>query len=385
LTSMRFLYVLEPVDEGQIERRELDALSLACRLSYFLWSSPPDAELYQLAESGELLNPSVLEVQVERMLVDPRAENFFDGFMGQWIHIKRFKDLNLTARILLHWTEGFIDSARREPIEFFEEMVAGNLGIANLIDSEFVMVDGVLANAYGLEGYAGDGFQKVVLPEASPRGGVITQSAFLAAGTMGNRTSPVIRGALVREILLNDPPPPPPPNVPELVAEGEDPLKSVRTLVEMHQQKAQCASCHARFDQIGLGLENFDPIGMWREEEMVTLVDDVKLLRDGSKKDTERNWTTFDIDSSGNLPSGEEFQDVKGLKAALMKEERAVAESMFEGLMIYALGRDISFTDLQIIEDSLEHLGKVSEGEGERYRVRDMIKRVVTSGPFREF
>ena len=144
----------------------------------------------------------------------------------------------------------------------------------------------------------------------------------------------VIRGSLVKEILLNDPPPPPPPNVPELIASSGESLPSVRDLVELHQQKAQCASCHARFDFIGLGLENFDAIGMWREEELVTHAEHFSQLKNrGTKR------KLYPVDASGELPNGEKFKDVHGLKAALMKQERQVAASPFEGLLCYALGR----------------------------------------------
>ena len=162
---------------------------------------------------------------------------------------------------------------------------------------------------------------------------------------MNNRTSPVIRGSLVKEIILNDPPPPPPPNVPELIASSVNPLPSVRTLVDLHQKKAQCASCHARFDFIGLGLENFDAIGMWRDEELVTNVENFSQLKNPRAK-----RKLYPVDASGSLPNGETFADVQGLKAALMKEERTAVASVFEGLLCYGLGRDVSFTDREIIE-----------------------------------
>jgi len=368
LTSTRFLYLLEPREKAAKERT-LDAVSMANRLSYFLWSSPPDEELLQLAASGKLLQPVVLEQQVDRMLDSPLADQFFKGFMSQWTHLKRFDSLTLNSKLLLHRTDGMIQAARQEPIEFFKTLVRENLPASNLIDSDFVMVNGVLAMKYGLaEVYAGDAFKKLQLPPGSPRGGLMTQSAFLSAGTMGNRTSPVIRGSLVKEILLNDPPPPPPPNVPELDA-GANPLASVRSLVELHQTKAQCASCHARFDFIGLGLENFDAVGLWRDEELVTEAQEAQQVSRRPKK-------IYPVDASGELPNGETFKDVHGLKAALMKEERAVAASIFEGLLCYALGRDVSFTDLPMIEKALNEL------EPDDFPVRTMIKRIVTSQLF---
>ncbi|MDP6354942.1 MAG: DUF1592 domain-containing protein [Planctomycetota bacterium] len=367
LASSRFLYLVEPTID-----RELDAVSLTNRLAYFLWSGPPDAELLRLANDNSLLRSTVLTQQVDRMLKSPRAEHFFEGFMSQWMHLKRFDASGLNSRLLLHRTDGMVISSRREPIEFFKTLVRENLSTSNLIDSEFVTINGLLAMNYGLtEHHSGDGFKKVSLPGDSPRGGLITQAAFLSTGTMGNRTSPVIRGALVKEILLNDPPPPPPPNVPELVAAGTDPLASVRSLVALHQKKPQCASCHARFDFIGLGLENFDAVGLWRDEELVTDAQVAVQIPRRPKK-------VYPIDASGELPNGETFKDVFGLKKALMKEKRKVAASLFEGLLCYALGRNISFTDRPLIQKTLNEL------DGEDFPVREMIKRVVISRQFRQ-
>jgi hypothetical protein len=306
------------------------------------------------------------------MLDSPRAENFFQGFMAQWMHLKRFDAVGLDSKLLIHRTDGMIHAAKREPIEFFKTLVRENLSASSLIDSDFIMANGVLAMKYGLaDRHSGDGFKKVALPPDSPRGGLLTQAAFLSTGTMGNRSSPVIRGSLVKEILLNDPPPPPPPNVPELIAASVDPLPSVRTLVELHQKKAQCASCHARFDFIGLGLENFDAVGLWRDEELVTEDQEAQQIPHRPKK-------VYPVDASGRLPNGDTFQDVHGLKAALMKEKRTVAGSLFEGLLCYALGRDVSFTDRPLIKQTLDEL------EAGDFPVRELIKRIVSSKPFQD-
>ena len=285
LSSPRFLYLVNPSTNDTQNNRALDGLSLANRLSSFLWSGPPDQELLQLASNGSLLKKSVLLEQTERLLSNARAENFLKGFISQWMHLGRLDGVGINTRFHLHFTDAYVHSAKREPVEFFKTLLKENLPANNLIDSDFVTVNGVLAAKYGLhDQYSGNGFQKVSLSADSPRGGLMTQASFLAIGTMGNRTSPVIRGSLVKEILLNDPPPPPPPNVPELIASSGESLPSVRDLVELHQQKAQCASCHARFDFIGLGLENFDAIGMWREEELVTHAEHFSQLKNRRTK-----------------------------------------------------------------------------------------------------
>ncbi|MFT5131353.1 MAG: hypothetical protein ACI8W8_004989, partial [Rhodothermales bacterium] len=324
-----------------------------------------------LAQEGSLRRPEVLAQQVDRMLKSPKAEAFFEGFVSQWMHLERFDQVGLDSKLLLHRTDGMIHASKREPVEFFKTLVRENLSTATLIDSDFVMANGVLAIKYGLAThYTGDGFKRLELPPDSPRGGLMTQAAFLSSGTMGNRSSPVIRGSLVKEVLLNDPPPPPPPNVPELVAAGTDPLASVRSLVELHQKKAQCASCHARFDFIGLGLENFDAVGLWRDEELVTEAEEAVNIPHRPKK-------IYPIDASGSLPNGETFSDVRGLKAALLKQQHKVAASIFEGMLCYALGRDISFTDRPHIERTLDELRP-------DFGIRDMIKQIVGSKPFLE-
>ena len=370
LSSTNFLYLLENSDD-----EKLRAKSVANRLSYFLWSSPPDSRLMELAESGELLKRDMLVQEVDRLLDSPKAEHFFSGFMSQWMHLKRFDGISVSSRLHLHRTDGMIAASKHEPIEFFKTLVKEDLCATNLIDSDFVMANGILAMKYGLSDlHSGDGFKKIKLPEGSPRGGIMTQAAFLAMGTMANRTSPVIRGALVKEILLNDAPPPPPPNVPELVHEGVDPLASVRSLVELHQKKVQCASCHARFDFIGLGLENFGPVGLWRDEEVVTQVRLAKKLPKSNKK-------VYDVDASGELPDGTKFKDLFELKKALMKQKRQVAGSLLEGLLCYALGRDISFTDRPLIRQLLDDLEK-RQADGRVFAVKEMVKQVVTSQAF---
>ena len=373
LSSPRFLYLVNP-DIGQPAGDSSPWTRSAWPTDWpaFLWSGPPDEELMSVAADGSLLDEAVLLEQTERMLSHPRAKEFYEGFITQWMHLKRLGSVGLNSRFLLHYTDAYILSAKQEPVEFFKTLVEENLSSANLIDSDFVTINGVLAAKYGLtDHYTGDGFQKVSLPADSPRGGLITQAAFLAIGTMGNRTSPVIRGSLVKEVLLNDPPPPPPPNVPELIDSSAGPLPSVRTLVEIHQKKAQCASCHARFDFIGLGLENFDAIGMWRVKELVTNAEHFSQLKNPRTK-----RKLYPVDASGSLPNGETFADVQGLKAALMKDERAVAGSLLEGLYCYALGRNVSFTDRPILKSMLDELEK------DAFPIRDMIRQVVTSKKF---
>ena len=190
LSSPRFLYPVNPSTSDKENNRVLDGLSLANRLSSFLWSGSPDQELLELARNGSLLNKSVLLEQAERLMSNARAKNFHKGFISQWMHLDRLDGIGLSSRFYLHLTDAYIHSAKQEPVEFFKTLLEENLPANNLIDSDFVTVDGVLAAKYGLhDQYSGNGFQKVSLSADSPRGGLMTQASFLAIGTMGNRMS----------------------------------------------------------------------------------------------------------------------------------------------------------------------------------------------------
>jgi hypothetical protein len=242
-------------------------------------------------------------------------------------------------------------------LAFFETLVTENLPAANLIDSDFVVINSVLGEHYGISDATADAFQKVSLPADSPRGGLLGQAAFLTLGSNGERSSPVIRGALVMEKLLHDKPAPPPPNVPELGAATDKPATN-RQMVELHQRRAVCASCHKKMDVIGFGLENFDTIGKWRDTETV-----------GRNK--------IPIEPGGTLPGGAAFSDVKGLKAVLLEEDDRLAHELVESMLAYSLGRTIEFSDADAVGAILEHLKR------DDYRLRAMVHEIVGSTLFR--
>ena len=213
---------------------------------------------------------------------------------------------------------------------------------------------------YGIDGVnpKDDRFEKIKLPERSPRGGMITQAAFLTAGSNGERSSPVIRGAMVMEKLLHDKPAPPPPNVPELSAASKQP-KSNREMVQLHQKQAVCASCHKKMDVIGFGLENFDTTGRWRDTERV-----------GRKR--------VPIQPAGTLPGGQDFSDVEELKQLLLHNEEKLAQELVESILAYGLGRTIEFSDSN-------HVAKLlAELQLDGFRMRSAIKRIVASSLFRK-
>ncbi|MBC8242766.1 MAG: DUF1592 domain-containing protein, partial [Verrucomicrobia bacterium] len=352
LASPGFLFLQEdaPADDAKPSNREL-----AVRLSYFLWSCPPDEELY----AADLADPATYAGQVDRLLADPKAQAFRDGFVGQWAEFDRYDAITIDTRKHFRFNEGVRHDAKQEVRELFGALIKDNLSVSNLIDSDFAMLNAALANHYGLDFPATQdaAFRKVVLPADSPRGGLMTQTAFLVTGSNGERSSPVIRGALIMEKLLHDKPAPPPPNVPELGAASDKP-KTNREMVELHQRQAVCASCHKKMDVIGFGLENFDPTGRWRETERVA----------------NRN---VPIAPGGTLPDGATFADVRELKKTLLAQKDALAKELLESMLAYALGRTIEFSDAEEVAVMLAKL------KADDYRVRSMIREIALSPLFR--
>jgi hypothetical protein len=355
LASPGFLFIQEAEPDGQNPQRLLDNRELAVRLSYFLWSAPPDYELY----AADLADPKIYAKQVDRLLSDPKASAFRDGFMSQWAEFDRYDAITIDNKEHFRFNEGVQRDAKQEVTEFFGTLIKENLPSRNLIDSDFVVVNNALATHYGIDlpNQKNAEFQKVNLPEDSPRGGLMTQTAFLVTGSNGERSSPVIRGALVMEKLLHDKPSPPPPNVPELGAASNEP-KTNREMVILHQKQAVCASCHKKMDVIGFGLENFDTTGTWRDSENV-----------GREQ--------VRIEPGGTLPGGAAFDSVSDLKKVLLDQEDQLAKELVEAIMAYGLGRTIEFSDHDDVEVLLERL------QGNDYRVRSMIQEVALSPLFR--
>ena len=356
LSSPSFLFIQEAAPAQEKSHGLLDNRELAIRLSYFLWSSPPDDALY----NADLSDPAVYQQQIDRLLADPRATAFRDGFISQWTHLDRYDAITINQREHYYFNDGLQQDAKREVREFFGTLLKENLPAKNLIDSDFVTINPTLANHYGipLKNPRDDSFRKVKLPKNSHRGGLLTQTAFLTTGSNGERSSPVIRGALVMEKILHDKPAPPPPNVPELDEASDKPMSN-RDMVLLHQNRATCASCHQKMDVIGFGLENFDPTGRWRDTEKV-----------GRKQ--------IPIQPGGTLPDGGSFQNVTELKALLLKHQDDLAEELTESILSYALGRTIEFSDTDDVQKILSTLKK------KNYPLRDLIKQVALSPLFKK-
>ncbi len=325
LASPGFLYLDEP--NTKKSKRPLNDRELAVRLAYFLWSSPPDSRLFALAKKNELSNSATLRVEVDRMIADPRSEEFVAGFVHQWLNMERLDFFQFDTKLHREFDESVRASARQEVYESFALLLRDQKGgrLGKLLKSDYVMINGLLGTYYGIEGVTGDHFRKVSLPSDSPRGGLLGTAAILAMGSDGIESSPVERGAWVLRYLLNDPPPPAPPNVPQLSRLSEKPL-TARERVLAHQEEPQCASCHRKIDPIGFGLENFTAAGKWRTED-----------KHGKK--------TYEIDPSGKFHKGPEFADYFEMRDLIAQKENDFARGFTEHLIGYGLGRPFGFTD----------------------------------------
>jgi hypothetical protein len=361
LSSPGFLYLNEPVSNptnDADERRELSDRELAVRLSYFLWSAPPDQELLDLASRGELSNPDILRSQVDRLITDSRSDEFVAGFLHQWLHMERLDFFQFDTRLYRDFDESTRTAARQEVYHSFAHVLRdpenGRLG--KLLKSDYVFVNGLLATYYGLNGVTGDQFQKVALPTGSPRGGLLGMAAVHAMGSDGIESSPVERGAWVLRYLLNDPPPPAPPNVPQL-SRIEDESLTTRQKLAAHMEEAQCASCHRKIDPIGFGLENFNAAGKWRTEE-------------GHGKNA------HPIDPADQFHNGPKFNDYFELRDIIADREPDFARGFTEHLIGYGLGRSFGFTD----EDLADEI--VAAAKTEDYSVSEFVQALVASEPF---
>ena len=356
LASPGFLYLDEP-NKGD-SKRTLTDRELAVRLSYFLWSRPPDSELFALAEKSELSKPEILRQQVNRMITDPRSDDFVSGFVHQWLHMERLDFFQFDTKLHREFDESVRSSARKEVYESFALLMRdeqeGRLG--KLLKSDYVMINGLLGTYYGIDGVTGDQFRKVSLPPDSPRGGLLGTAAVLAMGSDGIESSPVERGAWVLRYLLNDPPPPAPPNVPQLSRLTDKPL-TARERVLAHQEEPQCASCHRKIDPIGFGLENFTAAGKWRTED-----------KHGKK--------TYDIDPSGKFHKGPAFADYFEMRDLIAQREDDFARGFTEHLIGYGLGRAFGFTDEDLAA------GILASAKKEEFSVSEFIHALVQSKAF---
>lgn len=352
MASPGFLYLIEP-SPGQ-EKKELTDLELAVRLSYFLWSAPPDEALYGIARRGDLKIPAKLRWHTNRMLKDPKAEEFIASFAHQWLHMERLDFFQFDYRQYPEFDESVKEAARQEVVQTIRGILDEGRPLSDLLKADHVVVNDVLADYYGIEGVSGGAFQKVSLPADSPRGGLTGMAAILAMGSDGTRSSPVERGAWVMRKLLDDPPPPAPANVPQL-SRLDGKLLSPRELLDAHMEEAQCAQCHRKIDPIGFGLENFDAAGIWRDQLELKQVVKKKV----------RKKKVVPVDASGQLPNGDPFENYFELRDRIAGQSDVFERGFAESLIEYGLGRPFGFSDESLREQILKHAaaknGQMSE------------------------
>lgn len=370
LASPGFLYLNEA--GGEKERRKLTDRELAVRLAYFLWSAPPDRQLLELAKKEELRKPEVLRQEVDRMIADPRSDEFVSGFVHQWLDMERLDFFQFDVKRHREFDESTRAASREEVYQSFTHLFRGsdNGRLGKLLNSDYVMINGLLGNYYGIDGVTGDAFRKVKLPADSPRGGLLGMAAIHAMGSDGVESSPVERGAWVLRHLLNDPPPPAPPNVPQLSRLADQPL-SARQRVLAHQEEPQCASCHRKIDPIGFGMENFDAAGKWRTTERHVPKDKKASQANKGKK------TVWEIDPSGKFHNGPEFSNYHEMRDLIAKsKEDKFARGFTEHLIEYALGRPFGFTDEDLAN------GILSSAKSKDYSVSEFFQSLVATQEF---
>ena len=366
LSSPMFLYLVEP-SAGE-KRRPLTDSELATRLSYFLWSAPPDATLRELAKRGELAKPEVLAAQTERLLEDRRAGGFIRAFTHQWLGMDRIDFFEINRALYPRFDTATKVAAKNEIYETIEHLVHHNASLRDLLKSDYVVINRVLAHYYGLPGVKGDAYEKVSLPEGSPRGGLLGMAAVQFMGGNGERTSPVERGTWVLRKLLNEPPPPAPANIPAISRLAGKVLTTHERLLA-HQEDPQCANCHRKIDPIGFGLENFDAAGGWRTEDSYQATDAAGKPDPKAKK-------TWPIEASAALYKGPAFKDYFGLRDIVASRSDAFARGFSSALVEYALGRPCGFADEPLLKTMLSQSGKKD------LAVREFIHTLVASNEF---
>jgi Protein of unknown function (DUF1592)/Protein of unknown function (DUF1588)/Protein of unknown function (DUF1585)/Protein of unknown function (DUF1587)/Protein of unknown function (DUF1595)/Planctomycete cytochrome C len=368
LASPQFLFHVESVvpPARGAKFALLDEYSLASRLSYFLWSTLPDDELSKLAAAGNLRKN--LDTQVKRMLADPRSQAFVESFASQWLHSRDVLNVAINQPVVLA-REGVtssqeltLDSRRAmkdETVAYFDYVVRNDRSILEFLDSDYIFANAQLAKLYGLTNITGTAMQLVKLDADGSRGGVLTMASTLALTSVPTRTSPVKRGKWILENILGTPVPPPPPNVPDLEASKSkvaDHEPTQREILALHRAAPLCASCHNRMDPLGLALENFNAVGMWRDREL------------GQP-----------IDADGKLITGESFKGVRELKHILVTEHKdEFYRTLTDKLLTYAVGRGMEYYDVPTVDKIVENLDR-NNG-----RFSALLMGVINSAPFQE-
>jgi hypothetical protein len=357
LSGPEFLLYHGLTEEGAISGSDEqdDAFTLASRLALFLWNSIPDDQLLHDATAGRLSDPKVLEAQVRRMLADARAETLVTDFAEQWLQLRIVNSKAPDERKF----PTFDDNLRRDMLHetelFLRSVLLEDKSVLDLVRADYTFVNERLAEHYGIDGVFGDAFRRVTLRDPNRRG-LLGQGSILFQSAVANRTSPVFRGKWIMTVLFNSPPPPPPPNVPTLdQSTGSNTPRSVRERLEQHRKDPVCAGCHAIIDPPGLALENFDPIGRWRE-------------RDSGQP----------IDATTTLPGGIAVSGPSGLRDAILSRPELFVSTLTEKLMVYALGRRLEADDMPAVRRIVREAARTD------YRFDDIVLGIVRSIQFQQ-
>ncbi|MGP0074500.1 MAG: DUF1592 domain-containing protein [Bryobacteraceae bacterium] len=354
LASPEFLFRFEPdpSDLAVGAAYQLGDVALASRLAFFLWSSPPDDELLNLASQGKLHEHAVLEQQVKRMLADERANSLVDNFAEQWLFLRNLKNSSPDPQIFPDFDDNLRQAMREETKLFFQSIVREDRSVMDLLNADYTFVNERLARHYGIPNVYGSQFRRVTLNDEDRRG-LLGQGSILTVTSYPNRTSPVQRGKWILTNLLGIPPTPPPPNVPTLKENGDGVKLSLRERMEQHRADAVCAGCHKVMDPIGFALENFDAVGEWR------------VMDDGSP-----------IDPSGTLYNGAKVDGPVALRRMLADHPDVFVGVMTEKLLTYALGRGVEYYDMPAVRKIVHQAG------ARDFRFSSLVVGTVESVPF---
>ena len=359
LSSPHFLFRMEsePAGVQPGEVYPLAAGDLAARLSFFLWGRAPDDELAEAARNGSLSDPAVLESQARRMLGDRRSEALATRFASLWLRLQDVEKVEPDAFRFPNYSRQLADAMRRETELLFAHLVREDRSVLELLSADYTFVNERLARHYGLNGVHGEAFRMVAQPAEARRPGILGHGSVLVQTSLGNRTSPVLRGKWVMDVLLGTPPPPPPPGIPDL-EETESSVDgrslTTRERLELHSSNPNCASCHNLIDPIGLALDNFDVTGRWR------------LREEGAV-----------LDTRGTFYDGTEIENPDELSQVLLKRPTPLVRNFTEHLMAYALGRRIEHLD----QPAVRRITGRAEADG--YRMSSFVLGVVLSDAFR--
>jgi hypothetical protein len=357
LASPKFLYRFHTPPAGTLPGQTfaLNDLDLATRLSYFLWSAPPDEALIDIAAAGHLSDPKVLDQQVHRMLADPRARSLATNFAGQWLNVRGLELVNPDTNLFPDYTDDLIPAFREELYDFVWDILGNDRSVQELMTSDYSFLNERLAMHYGVKGVRGGEFRKVHM-EQPERRGLLGKGAVLMATSYANRTSPVVRGAYVLEHIMGTPPTSPPPGVQPLKEsqEGGEQL-TVRARLESHRAVKSCSACHSVIDPVGLALENYNALGQWRTRDI-----------DAGTA----------IDSGGRLADGTQVNGVNALRDYIVDRPDLFVQTLAENLLTYALGRPAQYYDMPLVRKL------VRDAAANDYRFSTLVTGIVTSPAF---